>query len=99
MAGSEGILEVFDEEVERMVNIISSLTISHHHVRRVPLQNLHGKDVEKIKVYFLENEETMKCIIHSSFQSKNDQVSLLQNTASPVPLLRHSPTIGLPIYW
>jgi len=23
----------------------------------------------------------------------------LQNTASPIPLLRHSPTIGLPIYW
>jgi len=31
--------------------------------------------------------------------STGPQVSLLQNTESPIPLLRHSSTIGLPLYW
>ena len=30
---------------------------------------------------------------------RGPQVSLLQNTESPIPLLRHSSTIGLPLYW
>ena len=66
MPGSEGTLEVFDDEVEKMVKIIISLTVCHHRVSRVPV--LHGKiNVGRIKAHFLENEETMKCIIHGSF--------------------------------
>ena len=51
MAGSEGILEVFDDEVEKMVKIIISLTIT---IELALLSSSALENVGKISIFSRE---------------------------------------------